>query len=198
MALLEGMGQMAARLSQRGRKGLMTLIVGTLFLLNLNGALAAGSASIGGCVWYDDNGNTVWDGGENGMAGVTVELYNVLEPGNTYTRTTTEDGSYQFADLPAGDYIVQVPETVKLGLAEYALTTDNHLPISLAGEDCSDANFGYEALASTGGPAEPTAVTLSSFAAKSGTNSAVSPLWLGLAGLTLAAGNLFWRKRLTG
>lgn len=42
----------------------------------------------------------------------------------------------------------------------------------------------------------PTAVTLSSFAAKASTGGLASPLWLGLAGLTvLAAGSLFWIKR---
>lgn len=41
---------------------------------------------------------------------------------------------------------------------------------------------------------DPTAVALSSFAAKAG--DLASPLWLGLAGLTvLAAGTLFWAKR---
>lgn len=41
---------------------------------------------------------------------------------------------------------------------------------------------------------DPTAVTLSSFAAKAG--GLASPLWLGVAGLTvLAAGTLFWAKR---
>jgi hypothetical protein len=203
MALLEGMGKMTAQLGQRGRKGLMAMAIAALFLLNLNGALAASSASISGYVWYDDNGNTVWDEAESGLAGVTVELYNVLEPGNTYTRTTAEDGSYQFTGLPAGDYIVQVSETVTLGLAEYALTTDNPLPISLEeGEKCSDANFGYEALASTGGPAEPTAVTLSSFMASSGLAGSASQgtsfHWPWLAVLaTLAAGGSLWIRRIS-
>lgn len=42
----------------------------------------------------------------------------------------------------------------------------------------------------------PTAVTLSSLAARSGAGDSASALWLGLAGLTvLAAGGLFWAKR---
>ncbi|MBM3150336.1 MAG: hypothetical protein FJZ88_10000, partial [Chloroflexi bacterium] len=67
MTLLEGMGKMAAWLGQRGRKGLMALIVAALFLLNLNVALAAGSASIGGYVWYDDDGDGVFDQSEGGL-----------------------------------------------------------------------------------------------------------------------------------
>ena len=174
----------------------MTISIVALFLLNLNGALAAGSASITGYVWYDDNGNAVWDEAENGMAGVTVELYNVLDPADTYTQTTAEDGSYQFTDLPAGDYIVQAPETVMLGLEEYALTTDNSLPISLdAGENYGDANFGYEGVAFPAGSAEPTAITLSSFVASSATQSAFFH-WPRLAVLaTLAVSSIFWIRR---
>ena len=194
MALLESVGRVVAGINPRGRKSLVVITIAALFLLNLNSALAADSASIGGYVWYDDNGNTVWDGTENGMAGVTVELYNVLEPGNTYTRNTAEDGSYQFTDLPAGDYIVQVPDTYTDGLAEYALTTDNPLSISLAGEDCSDVNFGYEGVASPAGPA-PTAVTLSSFMASSASRGA-SFHWPWLAVLaTLVAGGTLWIRR---
>ncbi len=47
-----------------------------------------------------------------------------------------------------------------------------------------------------GGSVSPTAITLSSFAARPSAGGAVSPLWLGLAGVTLlAAGSLFWKKR---
>ena len=200
MASLEGMAKMIARLGPKGRKSFMTITIIALFLFNLNGVLAAGSASIIGYVWKDDNGNAVWDEAENGMAGVTVELYSVLDPDNTHTWTTAEDGSYQFTELPAGDYIVQVPETVKLGLEEYALTTDNPLTISLEGKDYSDANFGYEALASSDGPGgpggdnKPTAVTLSSFVASSASGGASHWLWLA-ALATLAAGGTLWIRQ---
>ena len=45
------------------------------------------------------------------------------------------------------------------------------------------------------GGGSPTAVTTSSFAANSSTGGSVSPLWLGLAGMVLAIGSLFWMKR---
>jgi len=44
----------------------------------------------------------------------------------------------------------------------------------------------------------PTAVTLSSFDARSSTGGLASGLWLGLAGLALAASGLFWMKRRVG
>jgi len=173
----------------------MAIAVLALFTLSLNVALAAGSASIGGYVWYDDDGDGVFDQSEGGLEGVTVYLYRDNDGSLVATQTSAQDGSYRFDDLSAGDYIVQVPETVKLGLAEYALTTDSPLSISLAGEDRSDVNFGYEALASTGGPAEPTAVTLSSFVASSASQGA-SFHWPWLAVLaTLAAGGTLWVRR---
>lgn len=203
---------MIARLGQKWRKSLMAITVTALFLLNLNGTLAAGddnawygsasdtalsssSASIGGYVWYDDNGDGVPDEIKDGMAGVAVDLYRDNDGVLVGTQTSAQDGSYQFSDLSAGDYIVQVPETVTLGLAEYAITTDNPLPITLEeGEDCSDASFGYEGVASPAG-SEPTAVTLSSFMASSASRGA-SFHWPGLAVLAmLAAGGAFWIRR---
>ena len=213
MALLVSVGKMTARLGQRGRKSLMVITVAILFLLNLSGALAAGddsawpgpasattlsspSASISGYVWYDDNGDGVFDQGEGGLEGVTVYLYRDNDGVLVDTQTSAQDGSYRFSDLSAGDYIVQVPKTVTLGLAEYALTTDNPLPISLEeGEDRSDVNFGYEGVASPAGPA-PTAVTLSSFMASSVSRGA-SFHWPWLPVLaTLAAGGILWIRRL--
>jgi len=121
---------------------------------------------VGGCVWNDDNGDTVRDEIEVGIAGVTIDLYcdndgdGVLGPNDTYldTQTTAEDGSYQFSNLSAGDYIVQVTDTGDV-LTDYALTTDNNpLLVHLEeGQAYSGADFGYEAVAYPG----DTAATLS-------------------------------------
>ena len=49
-----------------------------------------------------------------------------------------------------------------------------------------------------GGSMKATAVTLSSFAAKSSAGGSVNPLWLGAAGLAmLAVSSLLWVKRRT-
>ena len=114
---------------------------------------------VSGCVWNDDNGDGVRDEIEGGMAGVTVDLYcdsdgdGMLDPDDTYldTQITTEDGSYRFDDLSAGDYIVYVTDTGGV-LSDYALTTDNNpLPVRLEeGEAYSEADFGYEAVAYPG------------------------------------------------
>ena len=223
MALLEGMGKIIAWLGQRGRKSLVAIAIAALFVLNLNVALASdgdsawhgpasattlssSSASIGDYVWDDQNGDgkqgSVFDVGING---VELELWldnngdGQVSPGDEKTGTTTTDngGRYLFIGLDAGDYIVKVADSnFESGgpLHDYALTTDNN-PLSVhlgEGEAYSGADFGYVAVAY---PAEPTAVTLSSFMASSASRGA-SFHWPWLAVLaTLAAGGTLWIRR---
>ena len=204
MVLLEGMGKITAWLGQRERKGLMAIAVAALFLLNLNGALAAGSASIGDYVWDDQNG----DGEQGsefdvGINSVVVELYKDGVWQESFTTQNNPDtgdpGWYLFENLGAGNYVVKVADSnFESGgpLYDYVLTTDRpFLSVHLEeGEAYSEADFGYEALASPV-PAEPTAVTLSSFAAASANQGA--PLhWPWLVALaTLAAGGAFSIRR---
>ena len=56
----------------------------------------------------------------------------------------------------------------------------------------SSLDFGYQPTTI------PTAVTLSSFAARSSAGGSVNPLWLGFVGVVLAVGSLFWAKRRVG
>src|SRR5690606_15531719 len=62
-------------------------------------------ASIGDRVWYDANDNGIQDGGESGVSGITVTLFNSV---GTAIDTTTTDGSgnYSFVDLVPGTYSV--------------------------------------------------------------------------------------------
>ncbi len=63
--------------------------------------------SIGDVVWRDDNGDGVQDGGEPGVADVTVRLLN--SAGVTLQTTTTDiNGNYLFDQLPPGDYAIEV------------------------------------------------------------------------------------------
>ncbi|MCC6491944.1 MAG: DUF11 domain-containing protein [Pirellulales bacterium] len=73
--------------------------------------------SLGDRVWSDANNNGQLDGGEQGISGVKLNLYDDVDGNNQYTpgvdalvATTTTDGTghYQFADLLAGAYVVQV------------------------------------------------------------------------------------------
>jgi hypothetical protein len=209
MILLESMGKMTAWLGQRGRKCLMAITIVALFLLNLNGALAASSASIGDYVWDDQDGDgeqgSEFDVGINGVA---LELWldndgdGWISAGDEKIGTVTTDGNgtYFFSGLVAGDYVVKVANSnFEPGgaLYDYALTTEsNLLPVHLGeGEAHNGADFGYEALASPGDPGEPTAVTLSSYMASSASRSA-SFHWPGLAVLAmLAVGGTLWIRR---
>ncbi len=69
--------------------------------------------SLGNRVWLDSNDSGTIDGGERGIGGVVVNLYPVTGgvPSATPSRilTTDANGYYLFDNLPAGDYIVEIP-----------------------------------------------------------------------------------------
>ncbi len=205
MTLLEDMGKTIARLGPKGRKGLMAIVIVALSLFNLNVALAAGSASIGDYVWDDQNG----DGEQGsqfdvGINGVVVELYQDGVWQESFTTKnhpdTGDPGWYLFENLDAGNYVVRVADSnFESGgtLCDYALTTANN-PLSVhlgEGEAYSGADFGYEALASPAGPAEPTAVTLSSFVASSASERASHWPGLTVVAMLVAGGTLWIRRR---
>ncbi len=74
------------------------------------------SVSLGDLVWIDANGNGLFDGGETGLDGIDVTIYDAATDmpvaqdaiGNAYTSTQTTSGGglYQFDDLPPGSYYV--------------------------------------------------------------------------------------------
>lgn len=100
------------------------------------------SASISDLVWYDLNNDGLYQTGEPGLAGVTVNL--TTANGVMLTATTDVNGGYIFAHLRAGVYTVTVDtHTLPTG---YALTTNNTpLPLTLAaGDAVTTADFGYQ------------------------------------------------------
>ncbi|EFO79830.1 conserved repeat domain protein [Oscillochloris trichoides DG-6] len=91
-------------------------------------------ARMGDLVWIDTNGNGVRDGGEIGVAGVTVRLYD--NSNNLIATTTTNaSGIYGFSYLNPGTYYVVFDPTT-IG-ANYAIS-----PLNAGGDDTldSDAN----------------------------------------------------------
>ena len=114
----------------------------------------SGKAIIGDLVWNDVNGNSVRDSGEPGIGGVTL---NLIAPGadNLFgtaddivkaTQTTLADGSYLFANIDPGKYIVEVTDTNNV-LTGYNLTggSDPTPPITVAANDVYlNADFGYQ------------------------------------------------------
>lgn len=107
------------------------------------------AGTIGDAIWLDANGNGVLDGGEYGIAGVTVAL---LDAGGNVIATTTTDanGNYSFAGLPDGSYTVWVNDTNHV-LGEVAPTFDadgtgtpNRSTTTITGGSVDDdQDFGY-------------------------------------------------------
>jgi hypothetical protein len=64
------------------------------------GSAGVGSATIGNTVWLDTNANGLDDNGEQGVAGVTVDLLNASTGAVIATTTTNASGNYSFASLP--------------------------------------------------------------------------------------------------
>ena len=113
------------------------------------------NASIGDFVWNDINGDGIQDGGpEVGIDGVAVQLYRDVAPIGTLDGSdiplgppilTNGGGAYDFANLVAGTYLVDVDEA-SAPLVGFSLTggTDP-LPVSItAGEDYNAADFGFQ------------------------------------------------------
>jgi hypothetical protein len=73
-----------------------------------HGAPAAGTGSLSGFVYEDDNDDGVIDAGEAGIAGVTITLNGTDDLGRTVVLTTTTDasGAYSFTNLRPGVYTI--------------------------------------------------------------------------------------------
>ncbi|MGH1505169.1 MAG: SdrD B-like domain-containing protein, partial [Acidimicrobiales bacterium] len=107
--------------------------------------------SIGDRVWSDLDGDGIQDAGEPGLSGVTVEL---LDGTGTVIATTITSlsGTYSFSGLAAGDYSVRIdtsslPANTSTQTGDPDATLDDETAITLAaGEDVTDADFGYQPL----------------------------------------------------
>jgi uncharacterized repeat protein (TIGR01451 family) len=152
-------------------------------------------ATIGDFVWDDADEDMEQDGDEVGFADITVELYEdengdgVIDPEDDLIATTSTDdnGNYDFTDVAAGNWIVDVDETDPDLPSGATLTTDND-PLSVTvtwGQDYNGADFGFDP--------PPTAVTLFSFIARPVSAVPASQgdfsfwLWVGPAGLAVLA-----------
>jgi uncharacterized repeat protein (TIGR01451 family) len=120
------------------------------------------SARIGDFVWRDDDGDSIQDVGEPGLAGARIQLLDPATLVTIATRTSDANGGYLFTGLRAGRYVVQIdPQTTLSGsLAGYRMTTEalHDRTLTSSSNDMS-ADFGLR-------PAASTAVTLASFASR--------------------------------
>ncbi|MBK8900438.1 MAG: carboxypeptidase regulatory-like domain-containing protein [Anaerolineaceae bacterium] len=111
---------------------------------------APSTASLGDYVWLDVDLDGVQDGGESGVANVTVNLYT---SGSVLVDTTTTDatGFYQFTNLLPNDYFVEfIPP------AGYALTYDNSGVTDLDDSDADPVSGQTAVTTLTAGENDPT------------------------------------------
>ena len=119
------------------------LTTGSLACVQVAGGL------IGDTIWRDWNGNGVQDPGEEGIAGVTVKLYDSTGTTLLATTTTGANGRYYFPGLVAGTYVVEVnngsPLTGTVQTGDPDATLDNrHTVILDENEQYLTADFGYQ------------------------------------------------------
>jgi uncharacterized repeat protein (TIGR01451 family) len=111
-----------------------------------------GGAQVSGTVWSDANHDGVKDGGEAGITGVTVVLYDSSGPSCVSTQTDA-NGNYSFSGVADGSYqlieaaneTVPAPATcppVAQDPAGYLSTTNNSLSITVTGANLVNQDFG--------------------------------------------------------
>ena len=115
------------------------------------------TGEIGDQVFLDANRNSLFDTGDTGIAGVTLELINdvnnngVVDAGDAVlgTDTTDANGNYRFYGVVAGNYIVRVTDTGGV-LAGLNYTTPGFASradadITLIGQINQNVDFGLDA-----------------------------------------------------
>lgn len=115
--------------------GVLSVSIGTSGVVNAKFGIVQG-LSLGNLVWNDANNNGLRDAGENGIVGVTVQLWS---PGGDEviggngpaadvllgTTTTDSTGAYNFTNLTAGKYFVRVTPVTVFASASSAVSGDN-------------------------------------------------------------------------
>ena len=122
-----------------------------------------GTGSIGDRVWLDRDNDGVFDNDEAGLSGIDITVVwhgpdGVPGGGDdvTYTTTTDTTGTYLVDALPAGSYSVTIdsndlPPGVEPTHDLDGTATAHTSAVTLgAGQDRTDADFGYRGLASVG------------------------------------------------
>jgi uncharacterized repeat protein (TIGR01451 family) len=103
------------------------------------------SGSISGAKWNDQSYNGIWDPGENGLSGWTIQLYFFNPCDNKWINIDNENtgawGSYKFSGLVAGNY--RVNEVLRTGWIQTFPISPGIYNITLSGgENRTGINFG--------------------------------------------------------
>jgi uncharacterized repeat protein (TIGR01451 family) len=114
-------------------------------------SLVEGNNRIGDTVWRDENNNRAQDGGESGLADITVSLIldrdgdgvRDVDEWPVMTATSSITGYYMFSDLPNGAFLVEVDRDDPDLPFGYSTTTEPAYAVLLSGGDFLDADFGF-------------------------------------------------------
>gem|GEM_PF-876961 len=113
-----------------------------------------GDSSLGDTVWFNQNGDGVLDPAEYGIPGVVISLtlpagYVLPDGSNVITTTTDANGNYDFPNLPAGEYTVEVdtstlPSGMDVNNSDLSGDNDSAETVTLGvSENRDDVDFGY-------------------------------------------------------
>ncbi len=118
---------------------ILSLLLALGLLITPMAVLANGvTATIEGTVFNDANQNGVFDEGDTGIDGVTVELFAGDSETATDSVITSGDGLYEFLDLSLVDYMV-----VETDPPDHVSTTSNEVAVTLLESDpAATVNFG--------------------------------------------------------
>ncbi len=103
---------------------------------------------LGGTVFLDPTNNGL-DGADGDFANVTVLLYNgdgtvyLRADGSQATTVTDADGNYVFSGLPAGQYIVEIPESEFTQELEGYANSDGNDPVPSPDNDVTGEDNGF-------------------------------------------------------
>lgn len=105
--------------------------------------------SIGNRVWIDEDSNGYQDKGEDGIANVTVELFNSAGT-SLGTRVTDSNGNYLFTGLAAGTYFVHINSGIPSGMTQ--TTTYPNAGADFHNQDQTTGvnDFGYQVVLGAG------------------------------------------------
>ena len=129
---------------------------------------ALDTLALGDVIYNDANGNGVLDGGDSGINGVTLTLFDDTNHNNSFdagidtqlaTTTTAGGGLYSFGGLAPGDYIVRVDAANFIGGGALA-TYKNASPI-VGAEPDNNIDGDNDGQPLTGGIVVTKAITLS-------------------------------------
>jgi len=127
---------------QTGKTEIFTLVAG-VDNRTIDMGLYHSMAKVGDRVWYDANKNGLQDKGENGLANVTVKLYDIGKKSAVAETKTTATGIYVFEDIAPSEYYIMFIPPVAYTITQQHRGENDHLD-SDANQDGKTANFVVE------------------------------------------------------